>query len=188
MWPHKRLIGKLHHYRIGGNTHQWIKSFLSGRSQQVIFEGSQSEKAPVISGVPSDTQAHKKHLVHAELAERGTPGFPRMQGPLLFLLFINDLPSSVSSTTPLFADDAIIYWPIKTSKDCRQLQHDLSLAIWESAWGMSFHPEKCNVLRVTRKRSPVHHIYQLKCHHLEEVSTSKYLGVDFYSSSNGRTI
>ena len=49
---HKRLLQKLHHYGIRGHLHSWITSFLTGRSQKVIVEGSELESAPVISGVP----------------------------------------------------------------------------------------------------------------------------------------
>ena len=155
--PHRRLLGKLNHYGIRGQTHEWIKSFLSGRTQQVIVDGATSEKAPVVSGVPQGT----------------------VLGTLLFLLFINDLPDWVTSRTRLFADDCIVYRKIQTPQDCNQLQRDLdSLAQWESTWGMSFHPDKCNVLRVTNKRTPINSTYKLKGQELEELSTSKYLGVD----------
>ena len=69
-------------------------------------------------------------------------------GPLLFLIFINDLPSSVSSTTRLFADDCLMYRRIKTPEDQAILQRDLNkLQQWEDRWLMQFNPDKCEVLR-----------------------------------------
>ena len=163
--PHRRLLGKLDHHGIRGSTHQWITSFLRQRTQQVIVDGATYEKAPVLSGVPQGT----------------------VLGPLLFLLFINDLPASVNSKTRLFADDCIIYKKINSMQDCQQLQHDLHcLAQWETTWGMAFHPDKCNVLRVTRRKRPASYSYLLKGHQLEEVTTAKYLGVDMSNNLLGK--
>ena len=159
--PHRRLLGKIDHYGIRGQTHRWIKSFLADRTQQVIVDGATSEKAPVISGVPQGT----------------------VLGPLLFFLFINDLLDRVTSRTRLFADDCLAYRHIQTLEDCLQLQCDLdSLAQWESTWGMPFHPDKCNVLRVTKRRTPISFSYKFNGQELVEVSTSMYLGVDLSSS------
>ena len=83
---HRRLITKLDCYGIRDNTQQWITSFLSDRSQCVLLNGTCSPPLPVISGVPQGT----------------------VLGPLLFLLYINDITDNVSSEIRLFADDCIL--------------------------------------------------------------------------------
>ena len=159
--PLKRLLRKLHHYGIRGHLHSWITSFLTGRSQKVIVENSESESAPVISGVPQGS----------------------VLGPLLFLLFINDLPDNIGSNTRLFADDCIVYHTIRDHADQEALQEDLvRKAEWEDKWGMEFHPQKCSTLSVTRSHSPLRYPYQLKGHTLEVQDTTKYLGVDLQST------
>ena len=155
--PHNKLFIKLNHYGIKGHTLQWIISFLSNRTQQVVVDGVSSYQAPVTSGVPQGT----------------------VLGPLLFLLFINDLPEGTDSNVRLFADDCIVYRNIRNQADCVKLQNDLDkLAAWESRWGMNFHPDKCNVLNCSRSRKPILYDYHLKGHLLENSQSTKYLGVD----------
>ncbi|MCG8046535.1 MAG: reverse transcriptase family protein, partial [Candidatus Thiodiazotropha endolucinida] len=159
--PHQRLLSKVHHYGIRGSTLNWISSFLSGRSQQVLVEGEASDKVPVISGVPQGS----------------------VLGPLLFLIFINDLPDQLHSPVRLFADDCIVYRQIHSEEDQRLLQEDLdTLARWEAKWGMNFHPEKCSTIRITRSRSPITNNYTLKGTTLAEESCTKYLGVFLQSN------
>ena len=89
----------------------WITSFLANRTQTVLLENTTSEKIAVTSGVPQGT----------------------VLGPILFLIYINDLPDYIKHCQiRLFADDSIIYRPIKTQTDCIKLQEDLESAVkWE---------------------------------------------------------
>ena len=157
MEAHNRLLYKLSSYGVKGNTLGWIGSFLSGRSQKVVLEGKSSSSDPVLSGVPQGS----------------------VLGPVLFLIYINDLPEFVSnSTVQLFADDTLLYLTIHNSSDCTKLQDDLNnLQKWESDWQMSFHSEKCEVIRITTKKYPIIHMYTLHGHTLLSVPQIKYLGV-----------
>ena len=154
--PHQRLVQKLSHYGIRGTLINWIQSFLSDRSQRVLIDNHSSEPAPVTSGVPQGS----------------------VLGPLLFLLYINDLPERAKSTTRLFADDSLLYRKIKSESNSSTLQEDLQkLEEWEHDWQMSFNPSKCEVLRITRKRNPIITNYVLHGQQLATVKKGKYLGV-----------
>ena len=161
--PHKRLSTKLLHYGITGQLLKWIESFLSNRSQQVLIDGQMSTPSPVTSGVPQGT----------------------VLGPLLFLLYINDMPEKVSSTTRLFADDSLLYRKVKTERDSAILQEDLrKLETWEQDWQMAFNPSKCEVIHITGKRNPLKTKYQLHGHNLNVTKSGKYLGVTLTEKLN----
>ena len=82
---------------------------------------------------------------------RGSPGQGWVQGPVLFLIFINDLPDNIRSSVRLFADDCVLYRSIHSLQDCLILQEDLtSLGQWEADWQMKFNVAKCHSMRVTR--------------------------------------
>ena len=76
-----------------GSTHKWISSWLSERSQEVVLNGQPSDIVPVLSGVPQRS----------------------VLGPVLFLIFIYDLPDNIRSSVRLFADDCVIYRNFKSS-------------------------------------------------------------------------
>ena len=81
-------------------------------------------------------------------------------GPLLFLCYINDLPTCVSSDIRLFADDCLLYRTIHSQQDAVILQEDLNmLQQWEAKRLMSVNPGKCEVLRVTNKRKHIIHTH-----------------------------
>ena len=155
---HLSLLRKLEHYGVRGHTLLWIKDFLSSRSQEVILDGSSSETSTVLSGVPQGT----------------------VLGPLLFLIYINDLPQYVSPGTQvkLFADDSAVYRKITSPQDHVVLQKDLeNLVKWEQAWSMEFHPDKCQLLRITLKKNTSNYNYQIHNTQIEETSNAKYLGI-----------
>ena len=161
--PHKRLLSKLRLYGIEGKCANWVNSFLSGRTQQVVVDGATSKTSPVTSGVPQGT----------------------ILGPLLFLIFINDITSVVDPDTQLrlFADDCLIYRSIRSFDDQLQLQRDLnSLAQWSHQWGMSFNASKCKIISTTNHQSPHIHFYHLNGVVLNYVEAIKYLGILIHDS------
>ena len=73
----------------------------------------------------------------------------------LSLYYINDIAQGLTSTVRLFADDTMIYMAIKSDQDAKALQKDLDLLCdWENKWMMEFHPDKCEMLSITRKKQP----------------------------------
>ena len=99
-------------------------------------------------------------------------------GPLLFLCYINDVPSHAQSKVRLFADDTVMYITIKSENDSKQLQYDLTrLERWKKDWQTSFNPTKCKVIKITRKRRPLDFPYLLHGQTLESIDHTKYLGV-----------
>ena len=117
---HNKLISSLHEYGIDSTTLEWIRSFLSGRTQSVVVDGAESDRLPVTSGVPQGS----------------------VLGPAMFLVYINSLPKGVNSTVRLFADDTVIYREISAEEDHHTLQADLdTLVQWEREFSMEFHPK-----------------------------------------------
>ena len=153
---HRKLLLKLEHYGIRTSILQWIKKFLENTTQKVTVAGVISSLSAVTSGVPQGT----------------------ILRPLIFLIYIYDIPSTVSSTIGLFPDDAYIYRSIRNIDDCETLEEDLqNLMQWEQSWSMGFHPDKCKVLRITNKRKIIKYLYLLHNVILKEVSNAKYLDV-----------
>ena len=148
---------KAYYYGIRGHTFKWIESFLDNRSQQVVIDGHFSIDAKYTSGVPQGS----------------------VLGPLLFLIYINDLPYCVqNSVCRLFADDCILYQRIRSCQDSDKLQADLDqLKKWESIWLMEFNTSKCQAISITNKVKPIIGKYQVHDHILEQVNCAKYLGI-----------
>ena len=124
---HRLLLHKLSYYGICGKLHDWIKSFLTARQQQVVLNGAASGWIDVVSGVPQGS----------------------VLGPLLFLLYINDLPDAVQCPLRMFADDTKVFAQVDDDQGTSRLQEDLeALSAWSDAWMMPFNEDKCNILHV----------------------------------------
>ena len=86
-----------------------------------------------------------------------TSGFPQgtALGRLQLLVYVNEMPENILSTSRLFADDTLVDRITHTKEDQIKLQEDLAkLEQWDKDWPMDFHPDKCEVLRITKKKNP----------------------------------
>jgi hypothetical protein len=129
--PHERLKKKMKAHGLGGELFKWIAAWLSGRKQRVVLNGQESSWADVLSGVPQGS----------------------VLGPLLFLIFINDLDMAVSELDMLikFADDTKVGRVIRSDSDRAALQAALDrLMQWSDKWGMRFNVGKCKVMHIGR--------------------------------------
>ena len=130
--PHRRLIHKIEKYGITGNVLGWIESFLSDRTHCVVINNTKSHCAAVTSGIPQGS----------------------VLGPILFVIYINDLPEVVNknSYVYLFADDTKVFRKINSEDDRRILQNDIDRMVeWSDTWLLTFHPDKCKVMRLGKK-------------------------------------
>jgi len=129
---HRKLLIKLSKLGICGELLRWISAFLTGRMQCVVVENTFSTWVDVISGVPQGS----------------------VLGPILFLLFINDITDISDSSTKcsLFADDLKMYSSIDTIADSSSLQIALDrLALWSETWQSNVNVNKTHVLHIGRK-------------------------------------
>ena len=152
--PHRRLLQKLNDIGIRGKVLSWVETFLVGRKQRVVVNGTKSDWAPVISGIPQGT----------------------VLGPTLFLLYVNDLPASVQSKTMLFANDTKMYTSAKYQVERDRLQRDLDeLGAWSKKWELPFNAAKCKSLHLGPGNP--RQVYTIQHVPLEQVNWEKDLGI-----------
>ena len=118
--PHERLILKLKALGIGGTVLDWIREWLRGRKQKIVINGEYSEWADVTSGVPQGS----------------------VLGPVLFIIFINDIDENILNNIFKFADDTTLEGRVKTVQERESLHKDLKRLIeWSDKWKMKFNGE-----------------------------------------------
>ena len=159
--PKLRLMEKLRAHSIGGKVHDWILNWLSGRKQRTVLNGKQSQWAEVGSGVPQGS----------------------VLGPILFLVFINDIDFIKHLLTVLkkFADDTKLAKKILNDNDRATLQTCLDLLYsWAKTWGMEFNIKKCKILH-TGRNNPMYS-YTMNGIPLTEVDEEKDIGVIIHKS------
>ena len=162
--PHQRLVKKLNGYGIRGNILAWLSNFLNHRYQRVVVNGTASQWVCVKSGVPQGS----------------------VLGPLLFTLYVNDIPDIIQCNIKLFADDTKIFSIIKNKSDQDKLQCDLSsLCDWCVKWLLSFNIDKCKLLQLGKSLPAVYTLLDQESHQylpITQVSEEKDLGVWFSSN------
>jgi len=152
---HPKLIYKLKSLGINLQLIQWIEHWLDNRTQIVVVNGQTSTSAPTTSGV------HQGSVL----------------GPLLFLIYINDITRDMKHQVRLFADDTLLFGAVT---EATSLQEDLDrLANWATTWQMEFNPKKCEIIHFNTSRKPrsIIHSYTLHGQTLKVSTSSRYLGV-----------
>lgn len=152
--PHQRLLKKLRAHGICGNLLNWIGEWLYKRQQRVVLNGNVSDWLWVISGVPQGS----------------------ILGPLLFLIFINDIDKGIVNKLLKFADDTKLVGIVSNESEVNQLRADLKhLYDWSVDWQMLFNTEKCKVMHFGHRN--VAGTYSLGDNFITDCNQEKDLGV-----------
>jgi hypothetical protein len=158
--PHKRLAKKLQACGISGQVLKWIESWLSDRRQKVGIGEKHSRWTAVLSGVPQGS----------------------VLGPLLFVLFINDIDDGILSKISKFADDTKLCRAVSNEEEAEILQEDLGKMFrWSQDWQMLFNLEKCSVMHMGRRNQEF--AYEMGGKALRVSDEERDLGVIMHKSA-----
>ena len=153
--PHERLLLKLDAVGIRGRLLAWIRAFFTCRMQRVVVNGAYSSWLPVRSGVPQGS----------------------VLGPLLFIIYVNDIYSVIhNSSHGMFADDLTLYRAVRTLDDCELLPNDLTnVASWSQRWQLKLNWTKCEAINITNKRQSPLFSYNIHNHSIPWCPQIRYL-------------
>ena len=130
---HRGLIYKLNRLGISGELLEFFRDYLEDRQQRVALKGALSSWITIKAGVPQGS----------------------IMGPILFLIYTNDLPTEIQSIIKMFADDTILGATGNTSEECSNiLQPNIDkLAAWARKWKIKLNPSKTKCLTISRKKN-----------------------------------
>ena len=158
---HKGLLYKLKSMGISGKLYNLLENYLSERSQRVLLNGKTSSWRPVLAGVPQGS----------------------ILGPLLFLIYINDLPDELKSNAKLFADDMSLFSIVKDKNESANiLSNELAqISKWAYNWKMLFNPDPSKpaqeVIFSRKRKEESHPIISLNNIEVERTPYQKHLGL-----------
>ena len=158
---HDGLIFKLKHNGIRGNMLRILVSFLKDRYQRVVLNGQSSNWTNIRAGVPQGS----------------------ILGPLLFLIYINDISDNLESDVKLFADDTSLFSAVfDPNISAMTLNNDLAkINLWAYQWKMSFNPtvlKQAHEVIFSRKRNKIFHpSLTFNNLNVERVGSQKHLGL-----------
>ena len=165
---HQGLLAKLYAAGIRGNLFVWFSDYLCNRQQRVTIPGGTSVLRPVCAGVPQGS----------------------ILGPLLFLIYINDIVCNIHSNVNLFADDTSLHMVVRNPSDtARLMQDDIArISSWADDWLVKFNPFKSESMVVSRKRNkPVHPPLTMLDAPIINVDSHKHLGLTLSSDGSWHT-
>lgn len=162
MW-HKGRLYKLQLIGIAGSLLLWFKDYLNNRKQRVVLPGATSSWVDLKAGVPQGS----------------------ILGPLLFLIYINDIVEDIHSTIRLFADDTSLYITVENPIIAAEHPNaDLAkINLWATKWLVTFNPTKTESIIFSRKQNkPYHPPINMDQHQINQVNSHKHLGIIFSSN------
>lgn len=154
--PHDYAVEKLKYMGFPEHITGWLHSYLTDRKASVSVNSVCSREFTISSGVPQGS----------------------VLGPLIFILFVNDVCFRLKSPKQMFADDLKFYRVISSVLDCLALQNDIDeLLMWCHENGMKVNVTKCKVISFTRRINTISHPYSIGSDTLERVNSIRDLGV-----------
>ena len=161
---HEGALYKLKKSGITGRLHQWIRNYLENRQQRVVLNGKASNYQSLEAGVPQGS----------------------ILGPLVFLIYINDITENIKTNIRLYADDVSIYMDYTDPDEAAsKLNDDLYIIEeWAKKWFVTFNPDKTETVTFSRKRNQDTPTLYMSNSQIAETDSHKHLGTIL--QKNGR--